>query len=105
MTNFALLFTSPFSHEGVSSSAVPPSASAVSDEDHSSSRDDDHSSHYSNDANFFPNKLYGMLEDAEEQGFSHIVSWTKDCAFKVHRPDDFVNLILGRYFPSQSRYK
>jgi hypothetical protein len=48
----------------------------------------------------FPWKLHDMLEDADVEGFSDIVSWLPDSAnsFKVHQPGVFVLDIMPRYF-------
>jgi hypothetical protein len=53
----------------------------------------------------FPLKLHAMLDDAEPNGFEHIVCWEQDGkAFKVHDPGKFVDAVLSRYL-NQSRYK
>jgi hypothetical protein len=48
----------------------------------------------------FPWKLHKMLEDADVEGFSDIVSWLPDStnSFKVHQPGVFVEAIMPRYF-------
>ena len=54
----------------------------------------------------FPLKLYEMLEDAEPNGFDHIISWLPNgIGFRVHKPDELVNQILPGYFNQQTRYK
>jgi hypothetical protein len=60
----------------------------------------------SNNNNGFPCQLYQMLEDAEVQGFDHIVSWLPcGTALKVHSQKDFEKKkIMSRYF-KQTRYK
>lgn len=53
----------------------------------------------------FPLKLRHMLEEAEDLGLSHIVSWEMEgTAFRVHNPDEFVHLIMRRWF-NQTKYK
>jgi hypothetical protein len=53
----------------------------------------------------FPWKLHDMLEAAESNSFSHIVSWEPDgLSFKVHRSDEFVTKIMPLYF-DQTKYE
>lgn len=53
----------------------------------------------------FPGKLFAMLEDAENHGFDHIVSWQPlGKSFKVHQTGLFVDEIIQQYF-SQTKYK
>jgi hypothetical protein len=52
----------------------------------------------------FPVKLYEMLEDAEEQGFSHIISWKSDNSFMVYDSDAFVKQVAPGYF-AITKYK
>jgi hypothetical protein len=50
-------------------------------------------------ARSFPKLLLDLLEDAENDGNEHIVSWTPDgLAFKVHERDVFMKQILPNYF-------
>ena len=77
----------------------------------------------------FPFRLYEMLDDAEEQGFDHIVSWImvpsknksnknnsksnnskersdeEDTYFKVHDRTKFTEELLPKYFPKQTKYR
>lgn len=77
----------------------------------------------------FPFRLYEMLDDAEEQGFDHIVSWimvpsknnknnsksskntktqtrtAEDTYFKVHDRTKFTEELLPKYFPKQTKYR
>jgi hypothetical protein len=46
----------------------------------------------------FPWKLHEMLDNADIEGFSDIVSWLPDSIFKVHQPGVFVEGIMPRYF-------
>jgi hypothetical protein len=47
----------------------------------------------------FPQTLFQMLKETEEQGDGHIVSWQHDGqSFRVHRPGEFVEDILPKYF-------
>jgi hypothetical protein len=47
----------------------------------------------------FPWKLHDMLEAAESNNFSHIVSWEPDgVSFQVHKGDEFSTKILPLYF-------
>jgi hypothetical protein len=53
----------------------------------------------------FPWKLHEMLNDAEIEGFTSIVSWLPDYnSFKVHDQKAFTSQIMARYF-RQTRYK
>jgi hypothetical protein len=53
----------------------------------------------------FPWKLHNVLEDAERNGFTNIVSWTMGGrAFRVHNQRDFENTIMKRYF-NHKQYK
>lgn len=51
----------------------------------------------------FPQKLYRMLEDVEEQGKDDIVSFIADgTAFEIHRPDAFEEEVISRFFRHKS---
>jgi hypothetical protein len=53
----------------------------------------------------FPWKVHTMLEEAEREGFQHIVSWMKDgTAFHVHDTKEFVAKVMPNYF-DQTRYE
>eukprot|EP00934_Nitzschia_sp_Nitz4_P005909 Nitzschia sp. Nitz4//scaffold83_size84149//80221//81249//NITZ4_005189-RA/size84149-processed-gene-0.68-mRNA-1//-1//CDS//3329558992//5899//frame0 len=53
----------------------------------------------------FPWKLHMMLEDADLENFTHIVSWMSDQrTFRVHHNDLFVKEVLPMYF-RQTQYK
>jgi hypothetical protein len=53
----------------------------------------------------FPFKLYEMLQDAEKEGDTCIVSWRHHGnAFTVHEPAVFCENIMPYYF-NQSKYK
>jgi hypothetical protein len=53
----------------------------------------------------FPFKLYRLLEDADIDGFSDIVSWQAGgLSFKVHKPKAFSEEILPKRF-NQTKYK
>lgn len=55
--------------------------------------------------NCFPYKLHLMLENAERDNYSHIVSWVKGgTAFKVHDTKAFVARVLPMFF-DQSKYE
>ena len=55
-------------------------------------------------AKTFPEKLHLMLQDAELKGQQEIVSWQPHGqAFRVHKPDKFVEEFLPKYF-NQSKY-
>lgn len=50
-------------------------------------------------AELFPYLLHGMLEDAEKNGQTSIVSWTVDGrSFRIHEPAQFVIIFVGQYF-------
>jgi hypothetical protein len=52
----------------------------------------------------FPWKLHDMLEEAESNNFSHIVSWEPDgVSFQVHKGEEFVTTIMPLYF-DQTKY-
>ena len=55
----------------------------------------------------FPAELYAMLEEAEKQGCSPVVSWQPSGkSFKIHRPHDFQNLMSAMgFFKQQTKYK
>ena len=47
-------------------------------------------------------KVHQMLEDAPTKGFDHIVSWQPHGrAFKIHKPSEFVEEILPKYFETK----
>jgi len=53
----------------------------------------------------FPYKLYSLLEEANDQGFSDIVSWQpQGKSFIVHQPKVFVQSILPQKF-KQTKFK
>mmetsp|Transcript_25600 Transcript_25600/g.58770 ORF Transcript_25600/g.58770 Transcript_25600/m.58770 type:complete len:118 (+) Transcript_25600:94-447(+) len=46
----------------------------------------------------FPWQLHECLDMAEKEGLEHIISWKPHGrAFHVHKPDEFVELIMPRY--------
>jgi hypothetical protein len=72
----------------VKAEADPGTASGSTDDGDSSSSD-----------RFFPCKLFIMLEDAEKEIFSDIVSWVQGgTAFKVHNRQEFVTKVMPNYF-------
>lgn len=53
----------------------------------------------------FPCKLFMMLEDADEKGFRHVVSWNSEGdGFMVHNTAAFMKEIIPQYF-NQTKYK
>lgn len=47
----------------------------------------------------FPVKLRTVLNDAIIEGNEQIISWVSNgAAFKIHKPDMFVKLLMQRYF-------
>ena len=56
--------------------------------------------------NIFPTKLFVMLQDAEAEGFTDVVSWVKpnETTFRVHKRSDFETRILPKYF-KMKKYK
>jgi hypothetical protein len=47
----------------------------------------------------FPAVLHSMLDEVEEKGYSHIVSWQPHGrCFVVHNREEFVRLIMPVYF-------
>jgi hypothetical protein len=53
----------------------------------------------------FPTRLRKMLDDAEENDFSHVVSWNSEGgSFKVHDPMVFADDVMPTYF-NQTKYK
>jgi hypothetical protein len=57
-------------------------------------------------SNTFPFRLHEMLEVVEKEGSESIVSWCagNHTAFKVHKPQEFVKVIMPRFF-QQTKYK
>ena len=54
----------------------------------------------------FPVRLFTMLNDADEQGFSHIISWNNEGnGFLVKDKDAFMATILPRYAKNCTKYK
>lgn len=55
--------------------------------------------------NVFPQKLHFLLNQAEREGFDHIISWVNDgAAFKVHDSKAFLDRIMPNYF-DQSKFE
>lgn len=55
--------------------------------------------------NVFPQKLHFLLNQAEKEGFNHIISWVNDgAAFKVHDSNAFLKEIMPLWF-DQSKYE
>ncbi len=53
----------------------------------------------------FPSKLYALLNDAESEGFTKVISWQAGGrSFNVHKQDQFSNAIMQTYF-SQTKFK
>lgn len=53
----------------------------------------------------FPWKLHALLEEAEREGFTTVVSWVQGgAAFKVHDSDAFVSRLMPNFF-DQSKYE
>lgn len=53
----------------------------------------------------FPSKLYALLEDAEREGFTNVISWQPGgMSFNVHQQDLFSKAIMQAYF-SQTKFK
>jgi hypothetical protein len=73
----------------VSSSSLDPSRPSSSSK----------KQHFALPSSGFPQLLFALLEDAENDGNAHIVSWSADgLAFKVHQRDVFMKHILPNYF-------
>ena len=54
----------------------------------------------------FPSRLYELLDDADKQGFDHIISWQHGGrSFKVHQPEYFALHIMQRYFAQTTKFK
>jgi hypothetical protein len=55
----------------------------------------------------FPSKLYNLLEKADNEAeLSSIISWLPDGnAFKIHKPDEFIQKILKNHFSTQTQFK
>ncbi len=55
--------------------------------------------------NVFPQKLHFLLQQAEMEGFDHIISWVNDgAAFKVHDSKAFLEKVMPNYF-DQSKFE
>ena len=53
----------------------------------------------------FPWKLHEMLQDADRNKFTQVVSWQLDgTAFKVHNHGEFLRTIMPQYF-DQTKYE
>ena len=51
----------------------------------------------------FPYRLHQLIDQAETDGYSHIISWLPgQNAFKVHLPKDFADHILPMYFATKT---
>ena len=64
----------------------------------------------------FPYRLHKLLNESESEGFEEIVSWLPEptlidygtrtrLAFRVHKPKEFANSILLKYFPHCKQYR
>lgn len=54
---------------------------------------------------FFPDKLYHMLQDVERLGMTDVVSFLPHGrAFRVHKPERFVNAIMPKYFSNLGKW-
>jgi hypothetical protein len=100
-----LWFSSTNPLEGVhykqaTASSVQPSKSKNSYGLSSMECNDDSTHGAKQDCIQFPWKLHEMLDDADAEGFSDIVSWLPDStnSFKVHQQRVFVEGIMPRYF-------
>ncbi|KAL3910700.1 MAG: hypothetical protein SGARI_001994 [Bacillariaceae sp.] len=50
--------------------------------------------------------MYDLLEDAAEQAFDDVISWTcNGTAFKIHNRHAFEKKIMPTYFPNMNSYK
>ena len=59
-----------------------------------------------NDRIPFPKRLYDLLDDVENTGETHIVSWRPNGrCFKIINRSLFMERIVPRYFKKQSHYK
>lgn len=86
------------------SPSPPPKTKKASPSSRKTASNSSKEGNYGSEA--FPFRLYDMLEEAERQGFDHIVSWLPTGkGFRVRRLDDFVSQILPRYFNQQTKYK
>ena len=53
----------------------------------------------------FPLKLYDMLEEAEANNYTDIISWLPEgISFRVHKPKEFLEQIMPRHF-EQTKFK
>ncbi len=52
----------------------------------------------------FPFKLHIVLDEAEKQGFSDVISWQGSNAFMVHKPKKFEDSVMKEYF-NQTLYR
>jgi HSF-type DNA-binding len=81
-----------------SSNSTPCSSNASKGEEDETSKDKEV-------RQAFPVKVYVMLEEAEDKGFAHIVSWNAmGDGFMVHEREPFIRDIVPNYF-NQTRYK
>jgi hypothetical protein len=55
---------------------------------------------------FFPEKLYNLLEHTTQENLENIISWEEDGrTFCIHDIDAFVDDLLPKFFPNQSRFR
>ena len=53
----------------------------------------------------FPWKLHELLQDSERSGNEDVISWLPcGTAFKIHRPNDFTNGMMKKFF-RMSKFK
>jgi hypothetical protein len=53
----------------------------------------------------FPWRVHEMVNFAEQEGLSYILSWLPDNkSFKVHSPTGFVEILMSKFF-KQTKYK
>lgn len=56
-------------------------------------------------SSFLPDKIYLMLSEAEEKGLQDITSFLPHGrAFQIHKPKDFVDVIMPKYFPEMKKW-
>ncbi|KAG7373613.1 HSF-type DNA-binding protein [Nitzschia inconspicua] len=93
----------------VSASTSPHATATTANGTDTSSKDEEASSQDNAITNThklpFPWKLHKLLEHAEKEGYQDIISWEPDGkSFRVHKPIQFCESILGKFF-RQSKYE
>ncbi|KAG7340891.1 HSF-type DNA-binding protein [Nitzschia inconspicua] len=99
----------PHTGTSVSAATFPHAKATTATSTGTSSKDEDSSSQDNAISSThklpFPWKLHKLLEHAEKEGYQDIISWEPDGkSFRVHKPSQFCESVLGKFF-RQSKYE